>query len=171
MTPARRKYIQCGPVLFCRQTEEGQVKLWQWGEKLKKNIWGLWHHNSSWNILSLSTCTFPFTSCELQTDDSHSFPPWHSAAAVLVSPTTSTGGGSMGWRIKRIMLESLMFFFSLVVVTHWHGSHRTWRSCYSSCFFLPSTTELQLVAYSVFTTDIRLTVNGATIVLSVSTRV
>ena len=34
-----------------------------------------------------------------------------------------------------------------------------------------STTELQLVAYSVVTFNIRLTVDGATIVLFVSTRV
>ena len=98
----------------------------------------------------------PYTLCEVQTDDSHSLPSRYSATAVLVSPTTSKGGGSRGWRIKRTMWESLMSFFSLVVA-HWCGSYRRGRSCYSSCFFLPSTTELQLVAKRVLTADIRLT--------------
>ena len=44
------------PVYLCCQTEEGRVDLWQWGREWKWNIWGLWRHDSSWNILSLSTC-------------------------------------------------------------------------------------------------------------------
>ena len=40
--------------------------------------------------------TSPFTLCELQMDDSYSLPPGHLAAAVLLSPTMSTGGGSVG---------------------------------------------------------------------------
>ena len=40
--------------------------------------------------------TSPLTSCELQIDDSHNLPPGHPIIMVLVSPTTSTGGGSAG---------------------------------------------------------------------------
>ena len=105
--------------------------------------------------------TSPFTSCELQTDDSHSFPPEHSGSAVLVSPSMSSGDGSTGWRIKRTMWESSM---SSLVVAHCHGSHRRGRSCYSSYFFLPSTKEPHLVAFSKVTADIGLTVDSATIV-------
>ena len=38
----------------------------------------------------------PFSSLELQLDDSHKLPPEHPVVTVLVSPTMSTGGGSMG---------------------------------------------------------------------------
>ena len=74
--------------------------------------------------------------------NSHSLRPGHSAYNTCV--TTATGGGSVGWRIKRTMQESLMSFFSLVVA-HWYGSHKRERSCYSSYFILPGITELHLM--------------------------
>ena len=84
----------------------------------------------------------PLTSCEAPDGEISHLPPGHPIVMVLVSPTTSTGGGSAGWRIKRTA-EGVLDILLLLGGDHWHGSHGTGSHCW--CLLLPSL-QLHLIA-------------------------